>query len=72
MSFLDTGSTDGKVPESNEGIKLGLFDGKVLDTILGNVDVITIGFDVGTELGSFDGSFDVSNDGKIEGLLLGC
>ena len=35
----------------NEEIKLGSDDGKVLGTILGNVDVITLGIDVGTDLG---------------------
>ena len=29
-------STDGKVFESDEGIKMGSTDGKLLDTILGN------------------------------------
>ena len=42
----------------DEGIKLGLFDGKVLGTILGNADGITLRLDVGTELGYLDGSFD--------------
>ena len=46
---------------SDEGIKIGLFDGKVNGTILGNVDGITIGVDVGTDLGSLDGSFDGFN-----------
>ena len=31
--------TDGKVPGSDEVIRLGLFDGKVIGTILGNVDI---------------------------------
>ena len=44
--------------------------GKVLGTLLVNVDVITFGLDVGTNLGSLDGSFDGSNDGKLEGLFL--
>ena len=35
--------------------KLGLSDGKVLDTILVNVDVITLGIDVGTDLVSLYG-----------------
>ena len=39
-------------------------------TILGNVDLITIGIDVGTELGSLYGYFDYSNDGKHDGYLL--
>ena len=50
---------------------MGLYDDKVFVTVLGNVDVITLGFDVGTELGSLDGSFDGPNYGKLEGLLLG-
>ena len=46
---------------SDEGIKLGYTDGKVFGTILGNVDIITLGIDIGTELGFLDGSFDGSN-----------
>ena len=42
----------------------------MLDTILANVDVITLGLDVGTKLGSLDESFDGSSVGKLEGLLL--
>ena len=52
------GSTYSNVPVSDEGIKLESTDGKVLGTILGNVNVITFGLDVGIELGSLDGSFD--------------
>ena len=44
--------------------------GKVLGTIFGNVDVITLGIDVGTDMGSLDVSFDGSNDDKRGGLLL--
>ena len=56
---------------ADEGIILELSGGKVIGTILVNVDVITLGIDVGTEMGSLDVSFDGSNDGNIEGLLLG-
>ena len=63
--------TDGKVLRYDEGFKLGLFDGKGLGIIPGNVDGITLGIDVGAEIVSLDGSFDVSNDDKLEGLLLG-
>ena len=52
---------DGKVLGSDEGIKLGYTDGKVFGTIHGNVDRITLRFDIGTELGFLDGSFDGSN-----------
>ena len=38
--------------------------------ILGNVYVITLGFDVGTDMVSLDESFIGSNYGKLEGLLL--
>ena len=55
---------------SDEGIKLGLSDGEVLGTILGNVDGITLGIGVGTELAPLDGSFGGSNDDNLEGLLL--
>ena len=54
----------------DEGIKLGLSDGKVIGTILGNVDGIKIGLDVETNLGSVDGSIVGSNDVKLEGLLI--
>ena len=41
-------STDSKVLGSDEGIKLGSTGGKLLGTILGDTDVITLGLDVGT------------------------
>ena len=63
--------TYGKVNVSDEGIKLGSTDGKVFDTILGNVYRITLGIDIGTELGFLDGPFDGSNKVKLEGLLIG-
>ena len=56
---------------SNKGFNLVLPYGKVLVTILGHVDVITLEIDFGTELDSLDGSFYGYNDGKLEGLLLG-
>ena len=64
-------STDGKVHGSDEGIKLGYNDGKVLGAIFGNVDGNILGLDFGTDLGSLYGSFDGSNDDKLEGLFLG-
>ena len=51
-------STYVKALESDEGIKLGCSDGKVIFTIFGDVDGIILGIDVGTDLGSLDGSFD--------------
>ena len=42
----------------------------MIGTILGNVDSITLGPDIGTELGSLYRSLDGSNYGKLEGLLL--
>ena len=42
------GSPDGKVLESDQVIKLISKYSKVLGTILGDVDVITLGIDVGT------------------------
>ena len=39
-------------------------------TILGNVDRITLGLDIGTELGSLDISFDDYKDGKLEGFII--
>ena len=50
--------TYGEFLGSDEGIKLGSTNVKVLGTILGNVDVIALVIDFGTELGSLVGSFD--------------
>ena len=63
--------TDGKVLGSDEGIKLGISYGKLLGTILLNLDVITLRLDVGTDLVSLDRSCGGSNDGKFEGLFHG-
>ena len=38
----------------DEGIKLRSIDGSVLRTVLGNVDGITLGLDVGTNIVSLD------------------
>ena len=65
------GSTDGKVIVSDEVVKLGFTHGKVIGTILGNIDVIALGLDVRTDLESLDGSFDGASDRKLEVLLLG-
>ena len=54
---------------SDEGIKLGSADGKVLGTILGNIYVITLGIDLGTDLVSLNGSLDGYNYGKLEGIF---
>ena len=48
------GYTDGKVLDCDEGITLGSTYIKVLGTILGNVDVIIHGLNVGTDLVSLD------------------
>ena len=47
-------STDVKVIGYNEGITLRCTDGNCFDTILGNVDGITLWLDVGTKLGTLD------------------
>ena len=39
----------------------------MIGAILGNVDGITLGTDVGIDLESLYGSIDVSNYGKLEG-----
>ena len=65
------GSTDCKLLGSDEGIKLGLSVGKVIGTILWNVDGIILGIDVETDLGSLYGCFDGNNDVKLNGLLTG-
>ena len=57
--------TDGQVIGSDEGINLQLFSREVLGTLLGDVDGITLGIDVGTDLCSLDLSFDSFNDGKL-------
>ena len=56
------GYTDGKALVSDEGIKLVSTDGKVIGTIIGNVDKITLCLDIGTDLGSLYIFFDGSND----------
>ena len=50
---------------SDEGNKLGLSNGKFLDTDIRNVDIITLGIGVGTEIGYLDGSFGGSNDVEL-------
>ena len=65
------GYTNDKAIGSDEGINLISTYGKLLITIIGNVDGITLDIDIGTELGFLHGSFDGSNDIKLEGLLLG-
>ena len=55
---------------SDGGIILVSTDGKVLGTILADIDEITLGIDFGTDLLYLDGSFDGSNDGNFEGLFL--
>ena len=62
--------TNGKALGSNEVIKLGYTVGKLLGTILGNVDGITLELDVGIEMGSLYRSFDGDDDNKLEGILL--
>ena len=57
--------TDGTVIVSNEGIRLGSTYGKVLSTVPGNMDVITLGIGVGAYLGSLYVLFDGSNDVNI-------
>ena len=55
---------------SDREMRLALSGGKVLGTILRNIDRIAVGVDVGTEQVSLDGSFHFYNGGKREGLLL--
>ena len=52
------------------GVKLGLSDGKIIAALLVNVDVTTLGIDVGTELKYLYGSFNGSNYDNIKRLLL--
>ena len=58
-------STDGKVIDSDEGIKLRYFNDKVLGTILGNIYGITFGIDVGTYLIPWYEYFDGYNENKL-------
>ena len=62
--------SDGRVIGSDEGIILGFTDGELLDTILINIDEITLGIDVGTDLVSLDGYLYGSNYGTIQVMLL--
>ena len=64
-------SFDSKFIGSDEGNKLGSTDGKVIENILVNVDVIILGLDVVTDLVSLDGYFDVYNYGYLESLFIG-
>ena len=52
---------------SDESIKLGSTDSKVLGNILGNVDGITHRIDVGTDIWCLYVSADGYNDDKLEG-----
>ena len=63
--------SDKKVLGSDEGIKLGSTNGKLLGTILVDVDGITLGINFGTELVSLDKSVVGSNNGYIEGIYSG-
>ena len=58
---------------SDEVITLVSTDGKILGTILGNVDGIKLRLYFGTDLGtlSLDGYSDGSNDGNTLVLFLG-
>ena len=72
-SFLEDllRSIDVKVHGNEKCINIGLFDGKLLHTILGDLDGITLVFDVGTDLGYLDGPFDGLNGAITNCLLLG-
>ena len=50
---------------------MGISDGNMLVTILGNEYGIINGLDVGPNLGSFYGSFKSSDYGNIDRLLIG-
>ena len=54
-----------KVLGCDEAIELGSTYGKVPGTILVNIDVIKLVFNIRIELGSLDGSSNVSNDGNL-------
>ena len=50
---------------SDEDIKMGYTNGKVLVTLLVNVYGITLGIDAGIDLGSLDRYFDDSYDDTL-------
>ena len=54
---------------TNEGIKLGFFDQKMVGTTLGVVVGVPLGTSVGSELGYLEGSTDGYFDVKFSGLL---
>ena len=60
----------GNVLRYEEVIKLACTDGKVILIILGFVNGITLGIDVGTKLDCLDKYFDGSNDCMLEELHL--
>ena len=66
MLVVSLGYNYGKVPGSDEVIKLGLTYGNVMGIIRGNAYVITLGLDVETEFGYLYVSFDGSNYGNLE------
>ena len=56
---------------SDEEISMVYTDGETIGTILGHVDLITIGVGIGTKLVSLYGSFDGSKYFKFELLMHG-
>ena len=76
---IDLGYLDESFDDFNDGKIEVLFlvysmnssGGKVLGNILGNVDEITFGVNVGTYLVSLDGYFDFFNDGNLGKFVLG-
>ena len=64
------GSNDGKLEVLFIGESLVSTGGKVLGTIIGNVDEITLDIYVGTEIGYLDEYFDDRNDRNLESLFL--
>ena len=71
MHWVSLVSLIDKVLVSDEGIKLRLFEGNLVGTILINLYGSTLGIYVGTDLGSLDEPFDYSNYCNIGGLLRG-
>ena len=63
------GSIGGLNIGTNEGIKLGFSDRKVVGTTLGAVVGFPFGTYVGSNLGYLEGSTDRAMYGKFEGLL---
>ena len=65
------GSLDGIEFVIDVGNDLVFYNGKVIETILGDLDGLSFGTYDGTVLRSLEGSNEGITEGKLEGLLIG-